>query len=130
MKACAVAPAVLLATGAKKAKIEKEGVEVPFLPTLEWLREYNENVLWFSAEYSSRGTWTAIVYRRKTGLEIGELKARGKSGQHYSIYDWPWMAFLHWEDGEWFAIDRQWRDDNGKVCYHAKKEWPDWLRKF
>ncbi len=98
-------------------KTKAGAIDVPPLPTLEFLQEHNPDVVTFYAEYSTRGTWSGLAFRST-----------------YSKFGDPYIAdyrvLLFYEDGRWFAVDKQYRDDTSKLHYYNKISWPTWLRKF
>lgn len=124
LKACAVAPAVVLLP--QKAKAEQ--AEVPFLPTLKWLQEYNKDVESFDIIYHMGKEFRP----RYDGEKIVEYQPRNDSKRYWAAYvfcDFKAAAHLFWENGKWIAIDG-WKDGFMERRYHNQIEWPSWLRRF
>lgn len=89
---------------------------IPFLPTIEWLKEYDPRVSHFTATYSTDDTWDALAWRSVDGNKQPEK---------------DWIARLYFKNNKWIAIDHFWRETpSGKMCYENEIEWPYWLRKF
>ncbi len=99
-------------------KTKAKTIDVPSLPTLEFLQEHNPDIEFFQATYSTRGTWDGFAWRRNpSGKKLSSEEHR---------------ALLFFENGEWFAVDKQWRESGGlsRLRYYNKIDWPNWLRKF
>ena len=103
---------VLACIGVVLVPKKAEAVEVPFLPTLAWLREHDCRVCQFVAEYNGCGTWMAWVC-----ADVFD--------------DYNWTRLFHGPDG-WMVIKKT-RINNDELRAHYEGrvgEWPDWLRKF
>ena len=105
--------------------------QVPFLPTLEWLREHNPDIVGVSVAMYDTGRDLHNAFMRGVGPSIGRtwIGYVYKKVDHLQTRDGS-VAQLFWRDGKWNVVDELRLGRHGSYSYVKKVEWPDWLRKF
>ena len=105
---------------------------VPFLPTLEWLREHNPDIVGVVISMHETGGDPHDTFMRGVGSSTGRTWTGYIHRKLYPLqtYDTYIMAQLFWKDGTWSVVDQLRLTRNGAYSYANKHEWPDWLRRF
>lgn len=132
--------AVVASTGAallwpfKVTDAMRTPIVVPFLPTLEWLREHNPDITAVCLSLNETGISTGPRYMRGVGPSSGQTW----TGYVYRTIYQPstfgtfkdTMAQVFWNGGRWVAVEQLRLAENGSKCFTDQVEWPDWLRRF
>ncbi|MHC4387342.1 MAG: hypothetical protein ACYSX1_01910 [Planctomycetota bacterium] len=104
-----------------------QGAPVPFIPTLEWLRQHNPEIEHISIHYHF-GCWTGYAIRT----------CYSKHGKLRWMHETT-MTHLHWENGRWICVVGPRVEGPASTTadaseyrygYEGQRPWPNWLRKF